>query len=35
VFTPPEVHTKAAHAMLNELLKWTNALKPLRPASTT
>ena len=34
VFTPPEAHVKAGHAMLNELLKWTNALKPLRPAKT-
>jgi NAD(P)H-dependent FMN reductase len=35
LFTPPEAHTKAAHAMLDELLKWTLALKPLRPARTS
>jgi NAD(P)H-dependent FMN reductase len=30
-FAAPEPQVKAAHAMLDELLKWTNALKPLRP----
>jgi NAD(P)H-dependent FMN reductase len=30
LFTPPEAHVKAAHAMLEELLRWTEALKPLR-----
>ena len=29
-FTPPEVQVNAAHDMLDELLKWTNALAPLR-----
>ena len=30
-FTPTEFHTKSATAMLDELLRWTNALKALRP----
>lgn len=30
-FTPDEKHPKAAHAMLDELLKWATALKTMRP----
>lgn len=29
-FAPPEVQTKAAHAMLDELARWTDAMRPLR-----
>ena len=32
-FDPGEIQAKAALAMLDELLKWANALKPLRDAS--
>ena len=31
-FTPAELQTKAAGVMLDELLKWATALRPLRPA---
>jgi NAD(P)H-dependent FMN reductase len=31
-FTPAELQTKAAPVMLDELLKWATALRPLRPA---
>jgi NAD(P)H-dependent FMN reductase len=30
VFTPTEAHEKAATVMLDELLRWTDALRPLR-----
>ena len=30
-FTPNDSHTKSAQTMLDELLKWTNALKVMRP----
>lgn len=30
-FAPPEMQTKAAGVMLDELLKWATALRPLRP----
>lgn len=30
VFSPPELQEKASHVMLEELLKWTNALMTLR-----
>lgn len=29
-FTPTELHTKLANTMLNELVRWAEALKPLR-----
>ncbi len=29
-FAPPELQEKAAHAMLDELLRWTDAMRPLR-----
>jgi hypothetical protein len=29
-FDPGEVQAKAAHVMLDELLRWAEALKPLR-----
>lgn len=34
-FQPPDVQSKAAHAMLSELLRWTNALEPLRRPATS
>jgi len=30
VFTPTDAHLTAARAMLNELARWTEAMKPLR-----